>query len=200
MEVMGIPENLKALRMKAGLSQQSLAAKSHVSQQLISQLERGINVSSKHVPKLARALGVRRKDIDESFDDDETGTTAVPLLAWVSAGAMRRDDVADEALGTIRVTDLPLGDWIALRVVGDSMDRVSPPDSIIFIDRKDTRLVSNALYVIADEEGNATYKRFRPGPPRRFEPVSVNTAHEPLFPDHDPVIVGRVKRTMLDTM
>jgi SOS-response transcriptional repressor LexA len=78
------------------------------------------------------------------------------------------------------------------------MDRISPPDSTIFVDRRDKLLVPNGLYVIADTDGNATYKRFRPGPPKRFEPVSSNKDLEPLFPDNDPMIVGRVKRTQLD--
>lgn len=124
---------------------------------------------------------------------------SIPLLSWISAGDLLRDDIAHEALGEISVCDLPDSDWIALKVVGDSMDRISPPDSIIFVDRRDKQLVPNGLYVIADDEGNATYKRFRPGPPRRFEPVSVNTALDPVIPEHDPVIVGRVRRTVLDT-
>lgn len=136
----------------------------------------------------------------EGVGPDGASGIAVPYLAWVSAGTMMREDVADEALGTITVSDLPPGDWIALKVVGDSMDRISPPESTIFVDRRDKQLVANALYVIADEDGNATYKRFRPGPPIRFEAVSVNQAHEPLFPEHEPVIVGRVKRSVLDTM
>ena len=132
--------------------------------------------------------------------EGEPGSAAiVPLLSWISAGAMMHDDVADEALGNITVSDLPPGDWISLKVVGDSMDRISPPESVILVNRRDKELVPNGLYVISDEDGNATYKRYRPGPPRRFEPVSSNKDLEPLFPDNDPVIVGRVKRTMLDT-
>lgn len=79
------------------------------------------------------------------------------------------------------------------------MDRISPPGSVIFINTKDKRLIANALYVIADEEGNATYKRYRPGPPPRFEPVSTNSNLEPIFPENEPAIIGRVRRTMLDT-
>jgi hypothetical protein len=79
------------------------------------------------------------------------------------------------------------------------MDRISPPESIIFVDRRDRKLIPNGLYVIADEEGNATYKRYRPGPPPRFEAVSMNQAHEPIFPAQEPLIVGRVKRSMIDT-
>lgn len=128
---------------------------------------------------------------------DAPAVVHIPLLATVSAGALLRDDIADETLSTIAVAELSSGDWVALRVTGDSMDRISPPDSIIVINRNDKRLVTNACYVIADHEGNATYKRFR-ADPMRFEPVSTNPNHEPIFPDHEPVIIGRVKRTMLD--
>lgn len=196
---MGVAENLKRLRKKADLSQAELAKKAGVAQQLISQLERGINVSTKKLPDIARVLGASAGEIDENYAEVDGASVDVPLLSWVNAGAMMREDISDEALGTITVTDLPGGDWIALRVVGDSMDRISPPESVIFVDRRDRRLVPNGLYVIADEEGNATYKRYRPGPPMRFEPVSVNTAHEPLFPAEEPMIVGRVKRSMIDT-
>lgn len=131
--------------------------------------------------------------------DESTPAQNIPLVSWVSAGALARDDVADEQLGKIIVSDLPKGDWIALRVEGTSMDRISPPESIIFIDRSDKRLVSNALYVIDDGEGNATYKRYRPGPPPRFEPVSTDPAHEPIFFENDPLIIGRVRRSVINT-
>lgn len=128
---------------------------------------------------------------------DAPNVTSVPLLSTVSAGALLRVDLADEALSTIAVAELSQGDWVALRVTGDSMDRISPPDSIIVINRNDKRLVANACYVIADQDGNATYKRYRPDP-MRFEPVSTNDDHEPIYPDREPTIIGRVKRTMLD--
>lgn len=151
----------------------------------------------------ADAFGVSRKwlylNIGAPEDEDEATVHVVPVLAMVSAGILTRDDVRDEALGTLHLTNLPPGDWIALRVVGHSMDRVSPPDSTILVNRQDRQLVPGGLYVIADEHGNATYKRYRPGPPPRFEPFSSDLDLEPIFPDQEPVIVGRVKRTMLDT-
>lgn len=119
----------------------------------------------------------------------------VPHLSWVSAGAMMSDDVSDEAIGTIEVAGLPPGDWFALTVRGTSMDRISPPDSVIFVNRRDKQLVANACYVIDDGEGMATYKRYRPDP-MRFEPVSTFT-HDTLFPDNEPTIVGRVGLSMI---
>jgi len=121
----------------------------------------------------------------------------IPFVSWVSAGAFERDDGQQDILGEISAVELnPKGDWIALRVEGDSMDRISPPGSIILVDRNDKMLVPNACYVIINGDGETTYKRFRPNP-TRFEPVSTNTAHEPIYPSQDPIIVGRVRETKL---
>jgi SOS-response transcriptional repressor LexA len=131
------------------------------------------------------------------LNDGQDIVQTVPIISWVSAGKLLADDVRDEAVGTIKISSLPPGDWIALTVSGSSMDRISPPESIIFIDRRDKQLVPNGLYVIDDGSGNATYKRYRPDP-ARFEPVSTDAAHETIFPDNEPLIIGRVKRSMID--
>lgn len=121
----------------------------------------------------------------------------VPLISWVSAGVMAFPDVSEEIQGWVEEAGLDTdGDWIALRVVGDSMDRISPPESIIFVDRADKVLVPNACYVISNGDGEATYKRFRSNP-MRFEPVSTNPAHEPIYPTREPLIVGRVKKSTI---
>lgn len=125
----------------------------------------------------------------------------VPQISWVSAGAFGVSEPIEsfEGLPPIEVAGLPHGEWVALKVVGDSMDRISPPDSIILVNRADQRLVTNACYVIQDGEGGATYKRYRQSPVR-FEPVSTNPTHEPLFPDEGnmPTIFGRVARSYIN--
>lgn len=120
-----------------------------------------------------------------------------PLIAWVSAGQLMSDSAIDEAIGTAKAVLGP-GDWIALRVEGESMDRISPPGSIIFVDRSDKRLSNGGFYVIDDGEGQSTYKRFVAGEEMRFEPVSKNKELLAIYPDNEPTIVGRVKLTMLD--
>lgn len=132
----------------------------------------------------------------------QAGPLGAPLISWVSAGVLKAPSavsaVADAKMAYAHGLD-PKGDWIALQVEGDSMDRISPPESIIFVDRKDRRLVTNACYVIADAEGGeASYKRFRANPDR-WEPVSTNPEHEPTFvkKGREPVIVGRVRKTLL---
>jgi phage repressor protein C with HTH and peptisase S24 domain len=128
----------------------------------------------------------------------DRGLMRVPLIAWIHAGQMHTDTVAQDTLGEMTVGGLdPAGDWVAMRVTGDSMDRISPPDSVILVDRADRELVPNGCYVIYDGDDGTTYKRFRANPPR-FEPVSTNPTHEPLFYDREPEVFGRVKKTILD--
>jgi SOS-response transcriptional repressor LexA len=124
---------------------------------------------------------------------------SVPLISWVSAGKLESPSapVDMEDAKMLPVAGLPPGDWFALKVEGTSMDRISPPDSVIIVNRRDRRLVSNACYVIADGEGGVTYKRYR-AEPMRFEPVTFSDGHETFFPDQDPTIIGRVRRTILD--
>lgn len=131
-------------------------------------------------------------------------STLVPKLSWVSAGAFATTEGISENTefdDYVSVSGLGNGEWYAfdIPIEFDSMDRISPPGSIIIVNRRDKRLVPNACYVITDGEGGATYKRFRPNP-TRFEPVSTNAAHEPIFPDggNMPGIFGRVKQSILN--
>lgn len=126
----------------------------------------------------------------------------VPKISWVSAGAFQVTDpvFSTDSFPTVEVSGLPADDeYVALQVEGDSMDRISPPDSIIIVALRKKRLHHNACYVIQDGEGGATYKRYRQSPDR-FEPVSTNPAHEAIFPDNGalPPIFGRVVRSYID--
>lgn len=124
---------------------------------------------------------------------------SVPHVSWVSAGAFREVGQAmpTDEFPAIEATGLPPGDWFALTVEGDSMDRISPPGSVIFVNRRDKKLIPNGCYVIANEQGEATYKRYRPSPDR-FEPVSVNPNLDPIYPDGAVTVIGRVRRSILE--
>lgn len=134
-----------------------------------------------------------------SNNPDPKQPTMVPKLSWVSAGDWwLPEQITDiSSLPHIEVTDLPSGDWAALEVQGSSMDRISPPGSIILLNRSESRLVPNGCYVISDEEGRATYKRYRPSPDR-FEPVTFSPGHDTIFPSGPIGVIGRVRRSMID--
>lgn len=188
------PNQIAAVRKRVGLKIEELAERAGLSTTYVWRMERGErNVSLKNLQKLADALGVAPSDLIESKP-----VADVPILSWVSAGMMARDDVQQDVVGEIRMSDLdPRGEWMALRVEGDSMDRISPPGSLILVDLTDKALVPNACYIITDSDSQATYKRFRSNPPR-FEPVSTNPSHQPIFPDGEPAVIGRVRRSLID--
>lgn len=123
----------------------------------------------------------------------------VPLLSWVSAGQLSFDADTDPDMERIAVAGLGNGDFIALRVAGDSMDRVSPDRSIIIVDR-DVKDPVNGRYYVFSIRGEATYKIFRAGDPAYLEPFSTNPQNRPIFikGKRDFRVVGRVRRTLLD--
>ena len=198
---MSLAKNLRRIRKEKGLSQPKLAALARVSQQLISRIEKGTDLTTKKLPDLAHALGVLVSDLDPAYEVDAAPVeiTIVPRLPWVSAGDwwLPEQIMEGDDLPTLAVADLPNGDWVAVQVNGSSMDRISPPGSIIIIDRRDKKLVQNGCYVIADEEGRATYKRYRPSP-ARFEPVTFTEGHETIFPKGPVTVIGRVRRSIID--
>lgn len=170
------------------------------------QHERGVRGISRAADRYAEAFRVSAgwlltgegRGPDPAFGQSHVLAPSIPIISWVSAGVLANNGPMDEVLGTVFVADLPKGNWIALRVEGDSMDRISPPDSIILVNRDEKSLIPFACYVISDERGRATYKRYRPDPVR-FEPVSTNPAHEPIFSpstDNAPVVIGRVRRSI----
>lgn len=124
----------------------------------------------------------------------------VPLISWVSAGELSdQDTVVDFAeFPIVTAADLPDGNWIALRVDGPSMNKISPPESVIFVNLKDKRLVPNGLYIIADETGSATYKRYRPNEKPPFQPASYEPIEPPALQGAVKVI-GRVRRSVIET-
>ncbi|AGF74115.1 phage repressor protein [Bartonella australis AUST/NH1] len=132
-------------------------------------------------------------------DVDKLGQREVPLVSWVSAGEMTdQEGVTDFSdFPTVTAYNLPEGQWIALRVDGLSMNKISPPDSIIFVNMLDQDLVSSAYYVIADETGKATYKRYllSETPPWQF--ASYKNIPAPKLKGVIRVI-GRVRRTVIE--
>lgn len=130
------------------------------------------------------------------------GLATVPLLDKVTAGKLKSpsSQIPIEDVPLLAYADLGRGDFFALTVEGDSMDRISPDGSVIVVNQADRTLVSGRAYVIS-RRGEATFKVWRPDPPR-FAPFSTNPVHEPIFvkskAEAEKLVVGRVKRTVLD--
>lgn len=187
----------KDLREQSALTLEQLSEDVDISVSQLSRFESGSR--EPRVGELLRIASKLRVPWQELVEAGTTGWMSVPVISFVSAGQLTTIPPSEVFADAeyIQAANLPAGDWIALRVKGSSMDRISPPDSIIFVNRKDKRLVPNGCYVIRDPEEGSTYKRFRPDP-NRFEPVTFSEGHKTIFPDQEPEVIGRVRRTVLD--
>jgi SOS-response transcriptional repressor LexA len=125
----------------------------------------------------------------------------IPLVDWVSAGKLAepKSQIPVEQVPLLAFADLGRGDFFALTVQGNSMDRVSPEGSVIVVDRTDRTLVSGKYYVFA-MRGETTFKIWHGGDPPYLAPFSTDPVHTPIFPKRkrDLEVVGRVKRTFMD--
>lgn len=210
---MGVPENIKALRRNAGLSQPALAEKAGVSQQLISQLENGRNLSTKYLPQIARALGVSVAAIDPAYiaPPDALGPavslkdTGAPTFAgYVAAGVFRAvDEYFQQADVEVpesvrRVAAYPKARQYAYRVEGKSMDLagiddgmwIVAADAADFIDvygdleSGDLVVVQRTRYQGAERELTVKEIRYYRD---RYEllPRSSDPSYQPIVVPHD---------------
>ena len=124
----------------------------------------------------------------------------VPLVSWVAATGFSEALPVERSaeLEHVLAPGLPRGDYIALRVVGDSMNLIAPENSIIIVDRADTTPRPRGFYVFtSSDRSEATFKRWM-SRPDRLEPYSTNPAHEAIYLDAPPTVIGRVRKVMLD--
>jgi SOS-response transcriptional repressor LexA len=120
----------------------------------------------------------------------------VPVLSMVSASRLKpREGVSPgDITKWIHVDDLGPGDWIALVVEGDSMNRIAPDQSTILVNRADDALIDGRYYVFNLENGETTFKTFKRDP-MRLQPYSTNPDHMsiPVNDNQDLYVLGRVK-------
>lgn len=123
----------------------------------------------------------------------------VPKISWVAASKMSdTGDALDPAEAPkIATSDLPTGDWFALKVSGDSMNKIAPDGSVILINQKEQKLVNGAYYVFGDR-GAATFKQYASKPIPMLMPCSSNDVHKPIIPTKHFQVVGRVRRVLVD--
>ena len=140
---------------------------------------------------LLRGIGAEQSDL-------VTRVQYAPLVSWVQAGQLNVAEInADEDQQRVPLTDLPASDYIALRVKGDSMNRVAPDGSLIIADTRIIDPVPRQFLVAGFDDGSTTFKRYMDAPPR-LEPYSTNPEHETIYPNSPWVMVGRVRRVIVN--
>lgn len=126
---------------------------------------------------------------------------AMPIISSVAAGQLA--DPASQIEGehqTIEISGLPPGDYFATRVQGTSMNRISPPGSLIVVNRAERELIRGRRYIFA-RRGETTYKKYESDPYPRLEPETTEPEANPIiFPrsEEEWLVIGRVRLTLLD--
>ena len=159
-------------------------------------------VSTRTLDLLAASLRTTPEWLMRGIGNEQSDATIhvqfAPLLSWVQAGQLNFAEVeAADDQQRIPLTDLPVSDYIVLRVVGDSMNRVAPDASLIVVDTRIVDPIPRQFFVACFEDGSTTFKRFMDTPPR-LEPFSTNPDHETIYPHNPWSFVGRVRRVIMD--
>jgi transcriptional regulator with XRE-family HTH domain len=192
------------------VTQLELADHLNVTPQAVSGWERGESTpEADKITRISNFLGVPVGWLLEGEDSGmsppkagDRGLSYVRLMDSVPAGklAAPMSQVALDHLPLLVFADLGRGEYIALTVEGDSMDRISPDGSIIVVNKSERTLISGKPYVFC-HRGKVTFKLWRPDPPR-LQPYSTNPVHEPIYvknkAEAEGLVVGRVVRSVLD--
>lgn len=196
-----VEERLQAV----GLTASAASTKAGLSRDAIRNMQRAVakkgreGVSTKTITALAPVLQTTPGWLLN--EEGEQAIEHIPLVSWVSAGNLRRSEGVTEAdiEKYVPVCNLPKGDWIALEVSGDSMNRIAPEGSILVVNRADDTLLNDRYYVFALEGGEATFKRYRRDPRPMLQPFSTNLDHLSIPVSEDEFyVIGRVRRVITD--
>lgn len=195
-EALRMQNRIRELRTRKGLSQQDVADAIGLSQQHVERMENmKQRLNTDHMEKLGKLFGVRPLEILE-----EEGRVRAPILDEVQAGAFvdaagAIDEREMRGLDDFVLVDYPRRTIFALRVRGDSMDRVVPEGGLVIVDYSTKNLESGELGVFRLADGKATFKRYRRQNGEEWlQPDSENHRHVPIFPEDGQEIeaLGRV--------
>lgn len=136
------------------------------------------------------------------FDVSRGAIRQMPVISFVAAGAL--SDPTTQITGehqTLEISGLAPGDYFATRVQGTSMNRISPPGSMIVVNRAERELLPGRRYIFA-RRGETTYKRFERSPIRLEPETTEPEINRTIFPrdEEEWTVIGRVRLTLLDDL
>lgn len=216
-----LADRLKYARQQCKLSQTELAKKSDVSQGLIGQLERGENEGTKHIAKIANALGVDAFWLTDGIGVGEprpTGATisiktdgmpdhihAIPLLnAHGSMGGGAYPDATEYTIAEIDVTETWLRQTLPtisapanLRLMtglGDSMTPTYRNGDTLFVDTGVKTIDIDGVFVF--EFKDVVYVKRVQRVPDGLKIISDNKQYDPFTIEREKypeiMVYGRV--------
>lgn len=139
-------------------------------------------IQQREMPILARLFGMK--------DAGDSNVRRIKRVGRVPAGTLRQ--ALAETTDSVEVSSsVPKGS-IALEVDGESMNKIAPFGCDVIVDLDDKSLFADDLYVLSNEDGDLTFKRYMESP-ARLVPLSSDPSHAVIMLGSEPIsIVGRV--------
>lgn len=184
--------HIKRLRKERGLSLEALGAAmpSDLTASTVAKLEnRRSGLTADYLLEIAHVLQVSPAEV---LGDAIGGAVRlVPVIAQVNAGNW--GDTVGEAAEMIPVpVHLKGANLFALRPLGDSMDLIAGEDGFVIVDPDQRELVDGKFYVLMNEHGETTFKKFSANP-LALLPCSTNGDHAAIPVGSAPfTVIGRV--------
>lgn len=180
------PDQLRSLMKEQGKRQVDLANLLGIDPTAVSKIFKGVRaIQHREMPIIRAWLGQ-----NEPFAS--SSRIAIPIIGQVAAGNWR--EAISEPIGSLPSPDNSITlEAFGLRVEGDSMNKIVEDGGTVIVDPSDKALYPNRYYVVLNEAGESTFKKFA-ADPARLLPCSTNPAHrEILIGDGSQFsIVGRV--------
>jgi repressor LexA len=182
-------ENIRTLRKKHGLTQAALAEMLHVHQTAVSQWEKGRTVPDiEQIKELSTIFNVPMEciaDMQAVHAYGNTSTAApkhgvrIPVLGSVAAGIPLEAVTDVEDYEEIPEALAAGGEYVALRIHGDSMEPRMLEGDVVIVRVQET-IESGETAIVMVDGGEATCKRIKKTPDGLML-ISNNPAYEPMF-------------------
>jgi SOS-response transcriptional repressor LexA len=187
------PQEIRDEMQFLGMGVRALAQATGVSENYLTKSlgKAGRRIQHHEMVAIEEALAAKRRELEgEPEDAPLRPLPAIPLLGDVPAG---RPQDAIEITGKwhpVSDPDTPKRAY-ALRIRGDSMDKLAPDGATIIVDPDDRDLWDGAQYVVRGSNGT-TFKEYHANP-ARLVPLSTNPEHQVTKLGDEPIeILGRV--------
>ena len=173
---------VRAAMKQLKITQKIMADKLGLNQSAVSNILNGSRQVKVHEASLIyKALGL----------DRPADIQMVPVIGLTNAGNWR--EAIHNPGGLV---PMPSGRAstraFAVEVKGDSMDRLVQEGEFVVCDPDEVQLYNDKVYLIENDEHETQVKLYRSNP-ARFEPMSSNETHKPLFVgQHVVKVIGRV--------
>ena len=185
-----IAKNIRLMRGQAGLTQTELGEKIGMAQGQIQKIETGAqSLKLETLQKIAVALCT---DLSELiFKAHPFPYRHVPIRGVVNAGdpMITFDDLTDYETVAF---DTERGDFFALKVQGQSMDKVAPDGSTIIVDPRETDPQTlHKQPIVALQDGEVIFKIWD-NTLKLFQPKSTRDDYDPSPAKYGAEILGKV--------